>query len=71
MSQYKPPKIKSVDLLFDFRTPALPRRWRHFCVVYKEAGQSATVYQVIDGNEDKDDNGTVPCEKYIFSPTVL
>jgi len=38
-------KIKSVDLLFDFRTPALPRRWRHFCVVYKEAGQSATVYQ--------------------------
>ena len=67
MSQYKPPKIKSVDLLFDFRTPALPRRWRHFCVVYKEEGQSATVYQVIDGNEDKDDNRTVPCEKYIFS----
>jgi len=38
-------KVKSVDLLFDYRTPALPRRWRHFCVVYKEEGQSATVFQ--------------------------
>ena len=48
--------MKSVDLLFDYGTPALPRRWRHFCVVYKEEGQSATVFQVKDGNYDKDDD---------------
>ena len=39
-------KVKSVDLLFDYLTPALPRRWRHFCVVYDEEKQSASVFQV-------------------------
>ena len=43
-------KVKSVDLLFDYLTPALPRRWTHFCVVYKEEGQSASVFQVINDN---------------------
>ena len=48
--------MKSVDLLFDYGTPALPRRWRHFCVVYKEEGQSATVFQVKDWNYEMDDD---------------
>ena len=39
-------KVKSVDLLFDYLAPALPRRWRHFCVVYDEEKQSASVFQV-------------------------
>ena len=46
--------MKSVDLLFDYLTPSLPRRWRHFCVVYKEEGQSASVFQVTEGDDDKD-----------------
>ena len=48
--------MKSVDLLFDYLTPSLPRRWRHFCVVYKEQGQSASVFQVTEGDDNKDDD---------------
>ena len=48
--------MKSVDLLFDYLTPSLPHRWRHFCVVYKEEGQSASVFQVADDDDNLDDD---------------
>ena len=37
-------KLKNVDLLFDYWIPALPGRWRHYCVVYREATQGLAVY---------------------------
>ena len=38
-------RVKSVDLLFDYLEPLAPRRWRHFCLVYREEGQAIAVYQ--------------------------
>lgn len=40
-------KIKEIDLLFDYLTPPLPGRWRHFCSVYTKHEQSLAIY--LDG----------------------
>ena len=37
-------KLKTVDLLFDYHSPHIPGRWRHFCVVYDSAIEGVTVY---------------------------
>ena len=39
--------LKVVDLLFDYNTPHIPDKWRHYCVVYDSAVEGVTVY--IDG----------------------
>ena len=36
--------LKVVDLLFDYNTPHIPDRWRHFCAVYDSAVESVTIY---------------------------
>ena len=36
--------LKVVDLLFDYHTPHIPDRWRHFCTVYDSAVEGVTVY---------------------------
>jgi hypothetical protein len=36
--------LKVVDLLFDYHTPHIPDRWRHFCTFYDSAVEGVTVY---------------------------
>ena len=36
--------LKTVDLLFDYHSPHIPDRWRHFCVVYDSVVEGVTVY---------------------------
>ena len=63
--------MKSVDLLFDYLTPSLPRRWRHFCVIYKEQGQSASVFQVADGDDNKDNDSEDFYHSALYSGHIL
>merc|ERR1719431_10132 len=45
LEEYGFVRVKSVDLLFDYLEPLVPRRWNHFCLVYREGEQAIAVYQ--------------------------
>ena len=47
--------LKVVDLLFDYNTPHIPDKWRHFCVAYDSSVESVTIY--MDGKVTFDKHG--------------
>lgn len=62
-------KLKNIDLLFDYLTPALPRRWRHFCTTYSAERQSVAVY--LDGRVTFSREGLEVVEDTEFQPSLL
>ena len=47
--------LKVVDLLFDYNTPHIPDKWRHFCVAYDSSVESVTIY--MDGKVTFENHG--------------
>ena len=47
--------LKVVDLLFDYNSPHIPDKWRHFCVAYDSSVESVTIY--MDGKVTFDKHG--------------
>ena len=62
-------KLKTVDLLFDYHSPHIPGRWRHFCVVYDSGIEGVTVY--MDGIVTFEKLGVTALVDTQFHPDLL